>query len=546
MYSTRLTKIGRRAGLARTAFRATAAVALLAGLVVLPSAVSSSAPSGPVSFVDYSQCANGAPNSEPAAEADDCIPQGWLNGIMQASNSHFREGDVTPQRALLDINTTSGTCTTGDTSGCHTITLRYQARKGTTHAYDSLATWNHTVSDANRCQGLTLNADQQAAIDCNASGNPTNNTPDSTLAIVDDTTEVFDAPNDVTGGVDKHTNVHDLNGQQLEMYGGTLVNMTAPTHDAADCTNKCADDYATTVISYAATAGSTIELLFGGHLGLSPLNRGGWGPGLGASNINGGPYHIKWDAADGSSIGQRDNQIMGSAIQPLAEPNITTASSPTTATPGIAVNLTDTVTLVGATDPTGTAHFNLKLYDAGAGTCGTAAFAELTTSTWTKTGGGTGTGTWTASVTKSAFTFSSPGVYYWVVTVDADANNAASGPHGCGDSTEIVTVARLTPGGSTTIRLDDSVAITGNGTNVPTGTVTFQLYKDDTTCAVAASKVYDSGAVALDASAAAATTANTSTVAGSTYRWLVTYSGDTIYAPSTPSNCTETAAISNS
>jgi hypothetical protein len=514
-------------------------------MVLVPNITSSGAATGAVSFVDYAQCANGAPNTEPPADADDCIPQGWLNGIMQASNSHFREGDVTPQRALLGINTSSTTCTDANTSGCHSITLEYQARKGTTHAYDSLATWNRTVVDANRCQELTLSLAQQAAIKCNASGNPTTNTPDSFLAITSDPTAVDPvAPNSVS----KLTSAHDLDNQRLEMYGGTLVKMTTPTHNAAACSNKCADDYATTTIYYAASAGSTIQLLFGGHLAVSPVNRDGWGVGLGASNINGGPYHIKWAAADGSSIGNRDNQIMGSAIQPLAEPNITTAASPQTAIPGVAVTLSDVVTLVGATDPTGTATFNLRPYDATniVDPCAGASILTLTTSAWTKVGGGTGTGTWQASVQQTNFTFTAPGTYYWIVTVAADNNNVASGPHGCGESTEVVTVSKITPGGGTTILLDDSVTITGNGTIVPGGTVTFQLYRDDATCSDATKLVYDSGAIALSASgndAVASTTANTATVAG-TYRWKVTYSGDTSYNSSTPSNCTETAVIS--
>jgi hypothetical protein len=56
--------------------------------------------------------------------------------------------------------------------------------------------------------------------------------------------------------------------------------------------------------------------------------------------------------------------------------------------------------------------------------------------------------------------------------------------------------------------------------------------------------VYGPTTVGLDAAGSASTTANVSTEAGHTYRWKVTYSGDTIYAASTPSDCTETAAVS--
>jgi hypothetical protein len=349
--------------------------------------------------------------------------------------------------------------------------------------------------------------------------------------------------------VSKKTSDHDLDNQQLVMFNGDLKAMTAPTHDAATCPPKgCSDDYATTTIYFAANAGDTVELLFGGHLGVSPVNRGGWGAGLGASNINGGPYHIKWTAADGSSVGSRDNQIMGSAIAPLAEPGISSLSSPQTATPGIAVSsLGDTVTVSNANNPTGTAHFNLygPFTAATGNTCSGTAFQSTTSSTWVQDSGTTGgVGTYHATGTVSNVTFTSPGYYFWVVTVDADANNVSSGPHGCNESTEQVLVSQLTPGGGTTILLDDSVTVTGDGTHIPSGSATFSLYKDDSTCSVATSKVYGPTTVGLDAAGSASTTANVSTEAGHTYRWKVTYSGDTIYAASTPSDCTETAAVS--
>src|SRR5215207_819486 len=196
--------------------------AAVLALSVLPFAVSSSAAGGskPVSVVDYAQCANGQPPSTAVTCTD-----GWLNGILQASNSHFREGDVTPQRLIVNVNTSSTTCSAADTSGCHSVTLTYQARKGNTHAYDSLATWNTTVTGAERCLGLTNPV--QTALGCG------NNTPTSTLAITPDPT-IVDPFTSATGV----TSDHDLAGQ-LEMYNGTLVKMSEPVHDAASCSGNC-------------------------------------------------------------------------------------------------------------------------------------------------------------------------------------------------------------------------------------------------------------------------------------------------------------------
>src|SRR5918995_558850 len=103
--------------------RATAATRLLA-VLFLTTLISSgmpgaqAAPSGGASAADYAQCANGAPPSTSLA-----CPEGWINGILQASNSHYAEDQVTPQRA--EVNVPAGGATTG-----RTLTFTYQARKG--------------------------------------------------------------------------------------------------------------------------------------------------------------------------------------------------------------------------------------------------------------------------------------------------------------------------------------------------------------------------------------------------------------------------------
>jgi hypothetical protein len=439
----------------------------------------------------------------------------------------------------------------------HSLKLRYQARKGTTHAYDSLSTWNATVGDADRCANLT--AAVATAILCDDSSA----VPDS-FPITPDTTEVID-PFTSSSGVTDH---HAAPENHLEMYGGDIVGMLDPTHDHPSCTSKCADDYATTTITFnVATVPTTVELLFGGHLAVSPLNRGGWGPTYGASNINGGPYHIKWDAADGGSVGNRDNQITGDAIQALAEPGLSTSASGTSATIGTAVTLGDTVTLGGATDPTGQTLFSLwgPYGSSDTPTCNTDTAnpesAVLTAtisgaSSYTKTlpvGETTGLGTWTGTGTAASHTFlaGSAGTYYWTAVYTADANNVGAGPDACGETGERVIVSKDTAGGSTTIVLDDTVTVTASATGpTPTGSATFSLWDDadGSTCGsvvlpVPATPVWGPTTVLLGGGGAATASAAFATTTGTTYHWLVTYSGDGVYNPATISNCAETAAI---
>jgi uncharacterized repeat protein (TIGR01451 family) len=250
-------------------------------------------------FVDYAQCANGAPPDTSLA-----CPGGWINGILQASNSHYAEDEVTAQR--LGVKVPKGTPATG-----RTVTLRYQTRKGTIHAYDSLATWNYTQTSADRCQGLSA---------ANCPGGTA-----STFDIPDDPTPVPSAGpgiSDVTAG---HM-VPAGPGRKMTMYGGTITGVSVPVHDNAAGPG---DDYATITITYSVantTQARVVQLLFGGHLASSTDPDRGWGAGFGSSNIAGGPYHIKFTLADGVSIGNRDNQIMGAAI--AGAPALTVTKTP--------------------------------------------------------------------------------------------------------------------------------------------------------------------------------------------------------------------------
>src|SRR3990172_2575369 len=46
----------------------------------------------------FDQCANG----QPPSVATDC-PEGWINGILPSSNSHYAEDESVPQRLVLEL-----------------------------------------------------------------------------------------------------------------------------------------------------------------------------------------------------------------------------------------------------------------------------------------------------------------------------------------------------------------------------------------------------------------------------------------------------------
>jgi uncharacterized repeat protein (TIGR01451 family) len=264
---------------------------------------------------DYAQCQIG--NPRPAGL--DC--QLWTNGILNATHNQYTEDEVVPQRLLLNFGS----------AGAHSVRISYLARKdsGTIqHAYDSLATWNHTYTGADRCQ-----------------------TPTATVCLPGPAT-TFPIPSDSTSvppGGPQPTSAHELAqaARQFVMYGGTITSTSAITHDTAPAATG--DDYASITVSFNATrSDGQVQLLFGGHLAAG-FGLRGWGAGLGAANINGGPYHIRITAVDAAAIGNRDNQIMSNAIAPV---------------PGLALSKTTSTPVITAGDP---ASYTINLANDGDG-----------------------------------------------------------------------------------------------------------------------------------------------------------------------------------
>ncbi len=94
-----------------------------------------------------------------------------------------------------------------------------------------------------------------------------------------------------------------------------MTGVSAYTHDNA---SGSGDDSASVTITFSVPStdnGATVMLLFGGHIAASPGPRG-WGLGVGAAAISGGPYHISLAALDNGdgNVGNRDNQIMAGAL----------------------------------------------------------------------------------------------------------------------------------------------------------------------------------------------------------------------------------------
>jgi hypothetical protein len=523
---------------------AAAAMAIFAGLGWwATSAVGASA-----SAVDYSQCSNGTSSPPPTP---DCS---WINGILNGSNSQYHEDQVTPQRLTVSFQDTGGG------SHTHSVTLRYLDRKGSIHAYDYLASADATMSDATsqslRCAGIA---------NC-----PTS--PSDTTSITPDTNSVPTATAPYSTVVATHMVGLTTLQKQLHVYGATFATvgaMTVPTHDCASpCTG---DDYASTTISFVTPSGGgthVVQLLFGGHLAAAS-QADGWGAGLGAASVSGGPYHIKWAAADGASVGNRDNQIMSSAILPIVPQGVSLGTTPTPST-ATAIgssslsSVSDTATLTVASalhPPVGTMTFDLY-----------GPFSSAPSSTSCVDPGGSGTANRITQLTTTSFTQDAtvltqftassgsydltgatgfaPGIYQWVAHFapsSSDPYNLANDGT-CGASSEQIQVTQATPTATSTQTITDTVTVTGYGTgNHPTGHVDWYAYSDSLCTTQVFGDVYDTanpGAAGnvnnvLDSSGHATSEGFSPTPAtgGTQYYWKVHYDGDTNNAAGDIESC---------
>lgn len=251
----------------------------------------------------YDQCQIGKPRPVSPMDCDS-----WINGILNATQNEYSEDDVVPQRLVLDFGNAA------QLNAEHSIQIQYMARKDSSaqhHAYDYLATWNYTFIDADECLGLNPNL-------CVPDDDPTGA---DAIDIPSDTTEVPPGGPQPTSEHESlpATASHPAGTQrQFVAYGAELTDVSAITHTTDPA--EPGSDYGVVTVTFEledpADTDGKVMILFGGHLAAG-LGERGWGKGLGAASISGGPYHIRLTAVDDESIGNRDNQIMSNAITPL-------------------------------------------------------------------------------------------------------------------------------------------------------------------------------------------------------------------------------------
>jgi hypothetical protein len=220
-----------------------------------------------------------------------------------------------------------------------------------------------------------------------------------------------------------------------------------------------------------------------------------------------GTYY--WQAAySGDGINQPAKSVCTSEVLlVIASPTITTLLSQSVGAIGDTVH--DSATLSGATGNAG----------------GTVTYTVYTDNTCTTSFADGGTVTVTNGVVpdSNGVQFNQAGTFYWQAVYSGDANNNGASSD-C--TSEQLVIAKNAPIGSTAQNLipNDSATLTG-ATNNATGTFTFSLFSpSDATCS--GSPAF-SQVVTVNGNGTYSTT-NTSFLATDqgTWRWLVTYSGD--------------------
>jgi uncharacterized repeat protein (TIGR01451 family) len=402
-----------------------------------------------------------------------CIDSAWQNGNLGPENSHYREGDSVPFRAVL----TNLDASAGNT---HTLVIQYDTLQSGTHAYDYLTSYNATET----------NADPVHDISGTTAGN------------------CFPIPIDLTIAFANPGSTQEPGC--IQIYNGTI---TSVVYGTADATGQ-----RSVIVNFTATD-PTVVIAWGGHIA-SQID---WGAGNSASAISGSPYHMRLLTLDDTQLGNQDRSLKASGILPIPAVFTTQASLGQTTLGGLPV--TDTATLSGPNGPvTGTVKFFV---------CGPAASNPDCTSGGVQVGAGPVT---ISGGQATSASFAPPAVGHYCFRAEYTPDQFAPySPSNHTDTTlecfsvNASTALNTNAGGPYTIGVDGTVSLTdiatlSGGTNDATGTISFTLY-DDAGCTHSvgtASATVNNGANGKDYTSAPAIVVS----ATGTYHWIATFTSD--------------------
>jgi hypothetical protein len=396
----------------------------------------------------------------------------------------------------------------------------------------------------------TENASKVVTLTLGGSGNASINVGDS-ITVAGVTNTGYNGNYIVTSklGTTQITYTSGKTGLTPSSGGTVLDNTLGPNQSGNGCIEWCGDPWGSwgyqTINGYPTAFQHTyLKTLPDGSSGLPDkicvnfYDVHGGGTNVSSFQAVNGAKEIQVDGNGDNSISTNAFNVTQGAnctsLQ-LANPTVTTDAGPDFVIGS--GNLIDSATLTGGSNPTGTITF--KLYGPDDANC---SGPVIFTSTTAVSGNG--------SYQSDPFTPTQAGTYRWIANYSGDTGNNPTA-NGCNGANEDVVVLKHDSAIVTHQSLipQDNATVTGAGVVVPTGQVTFKLFKNDNTCSSAA--VFTQ-AKPLDATGKAKTTnsgdpaTNGYTANGNgTWYWRVSYAGDGSNQPS-ESNCVETFTIKDS
>ncbi|MFZ9444255.1 MAG: DUF7507 domain-containing protein, partial [Ilumatobacteraceae bacterium] len=231
--------------------------------------------------VELEQCSNGSATCDASHTAN------WQTGSLNASNSHFSEGESVPYRSVIQG------LTVGATYG---VTISWKSSDSGRHTIDYVTSYDRTEVGADPCAGSVC------------SGSPV------TLGI----------PSNPGLGITQASG-------HLSLWGGTFTPSSSTVSNTGDlcgdatCTitsnpsgyslSGTLDTTSTTSMVVTFTASTTTAVLaWGGHIA-SQID---WGIGLSAGAVNGASYHMYFSELQCSdmncNVGQKDRSMSATAV----------------------------------------------------------------------------------------------------------------------------------------------------------------------------------------------------------------------------------------
>ncbi|MFX1543944.1 MAG: hypothetical protein ACFFCR_13135, partial [Promethearchaeota archaeon] len=257
----------------------------------------------------------------------------WISNALQSSNSEYSECMSVPQRLVFD-----SLPATPDLNHEHVLFFEHKTTQGGVHAYDWLTGWD---------QGnIPPLIDSTDLVWGEKIGPPSDLWETCRDLYLGDYHYLVPLPDDEFVSKDGSTLLKIEAYEQV--YGDRFLRISGnqPIDDAwfteegfyHDVGNG--EDNGNSYIYYELrwiSQSDEILIEFGGHLALSgdpSDNSMAWGVDLGASSIDGGPYHIKLNRIDDCQLGSQDNQIQAGAVLPAATSMTVSKTGPATALPG--------------------------------------------------------------------------------------------------------------------------------------------------------------------------------------------------------------------